>query len=340
VPVRVAVLGSGSWGTTLGCLLAEQGVACTLWGHRPRDIEEIERRRENVRFLPGVALPDQLRLTADSATALRGVDVVVLAVPMRSLLDNLRAVRPDIPSGATLVSGIKGLDPVTGARVSETLAAQLGVTAAERFCVISGPNLARELAAHEPATTVVASHRADLAQAMQRLFTTPWLRVYTSDDVAGVELAGAIKNVIAICAGMVDGLRYGFNTRAAVMTRGLAEITRLGLAAGANPLTFAGLAGVGDLIATCSSAQSRNHYVGEQLAQGRTLDEIRAHMVMVAEGIDTARGALALARRCGVEMPIVELMNEVLFHELSVADATRRLMDREPVHELRGFARG
>ena len=336
---RIAIVGSGSWGTTLAVLIAETGGRCALWVHHREAAQEMRRRRENTRFLPGVPLPDRLRITADPAEALDGADVLVLAVPMRRIPENLAAVGSHVPDAAVIVSGIKGLDPETGERVSEVLARLLDWNVAERFAVISGPNLAREVAAHQPSTTVVASQDGCLSRRVQRLFSAPWFRPYTNDDVAGVELAGALKNVIGIGAGMVDGLRYGHNAKAALMTRGLAEMSRLGVAAGANPLTFGGLAGVGDLIATCNSAQSRNHYIGEQLARGRSLEDILSHMVMVAEGIDTARGAQALARRLGVEMPIVELMNAVLFNALSPVEAGERLMAREAGHELRGIDR-
>ena len=263
--------------------------------------------------------------------------MVVLAVPMRRLAENLNHVDRWLPSSAILVSGIKGLDPESGARVSEAMSQLVGGDLTERFAVVSGPNFAREIAAREPAATVVASAEPEVAQTVQRALRAPWFRAYTSDDVIGVELAGSLKNVIAIGAGMADGLRASQNAKAVLMTRGLAELTRLGVAAGANPLTFSGLAGVGDLIATCNSAKSRNHFVGSQLAQGRPLDEITAQMVMVAEGVEASRGALRLARRLRVEMPIVELMNVVLFEGLPVSEAGERLMAREPSHELWGL---
>ena len=298
------------------------------------------RRRENTRFLPGIPLPDTLTITHDASRALEGAEVVVLAVPMRRLAENLERLEHSLPPSAILVSGIKGLDPLTGARVSEALGKLVGSGLTERFAVVSGPNLAREIAAREPSATVVASTTPAVARTVQRALGAPWFRAYTSDDVIGVELAGALKNVIGIGAGMADGLRYGQNAKAVFMTRGLAEMTRLGVAAGANPLTFSGLAGVGDLIATGNSAKSRNHYVGDQLAQGRSLDEITAQMVMVAEGVEAAPGALQLANRLQVEMPIIELMNDVLFNGLSVAEAGDRLMSREASHELRGLAGG
>lgn len=332
------MIGSGSWGTTLAALMTEVGGNCVLWAHDPEEADTMARRRENVRFLPGIPLPDRLTITNEISVALDGAEVVVLAVPMQHLGTNIAHLSDHLPASATLVSGIKGLDPESGARVSEALMQLIGGNLMERFAVVSGPNLAREIAAHEPSTTVVASLVPDVARTVQRAISAPWFRAYTSDDVVGVELAGALKNVVAIGAGMADGLRYGQNAKAALMTRGLAEITRLGIAAGANPMTFSGLAGVGDLIATCNSARSRNHHVGNQLAQGRSLDEITKQMVMVAEGVTAARGARQLANRFQVEMPIVELMNDVLFDRMSVAEAGELLMARELSHELWGIA--
>lgn len=334
---RVTVIGSGSWGTTLAALVADVGGACVLWVHDPIEADAMARRRENTRFLPGIPLPDTLTITHDAAVALDGVEVVVLAVPMQRLAENLERLGRWLPPSAILVSGIKGLDPPSGARVSEAMAELVGGDLTDRFAVVSGPNFAREIAAREPAATVVASADPEVARTVQRALRAPWFRAYTSDDVIGVELAGSLKNVIAIGAGMADGLRASQNGKAVLMTRGLAEMTRLGVAAGANPLTFSGLAGVGDLIATCSSARSRNHFVGSQLAQGRPLDEITAQMVMVAEGVEASRGALRLAQRLRVEMPIVELMNVVLFEGMPVSEAGERLMAREPSHELWGI---
>ena len=259
-----------------------------------------------------------------------------MAIPMQHLETNWEVVGNVINPAATILSGIKGLNPVSGERVSEAVARLTDPTITNRLAVLSGPNLAREIASGEPATAVIAAAQASLAQAIQARLRTPEFRTYASDDVIGVELAGALKNVIAIGAGMADGLRFGNNAKSALMTRGLAEITRLGVAAGANVLTFGGLAGMGDLIATCASSHSRNHYVGHQLAEGRSLNEIQSRMVMVAEGVNTSRGALILARNLNVEMPIVELINQTLFHKLPVAEAGQILMDRELSHELRG----
>ena len=334
---KVAVVGSGSWGTTLAILLTQAGQCCALWVRDPDEAHDMAARRENVRFLPGVTLPDTLEISHHAAAVLRDADLVLVTVPMRQLHDNWQAVDGHIEPHAAIVSGIKGLDPRTGRRVSELVAGWAGDQILDRLAVLSGPNLAREIAAGEPATAVVAARIPEVARTVQQRLSAPTFRTYISDDVIGIELAGAVKNVIAIGAGVADGLRFGDNAKAALMTRGLAEMTRLGLTAGADALTFAGLAGMGDLIATCASPHSRNHYVGQELAAGRTLDDIQSRMVMVAEGVDTSRGALALARRLGVEMPIVELINQALFDGLPVAEAGRVLMARELSHELRGI---
>ena len=334
---KTAVVGSGSWGTTLAVLVAEAHGNCALWVHDPIEARDMAARRENVRFLPGVTLPNAVQIEDDPATVLQGADLVLITVPMRSLRENWDLIGHLIEPHAVIVSGIKGLDPTTGRRVSEFVAEWAGNQIMDRLAVLSGPNLAREIAAGEPATAVIAARKPDVARTVQQRLSAPTFRTYASDDVIGIELAGAIKNVIAIGAGVADGLRFGDNAKAALMTRGLAEMTRLGLTAGADALTFAGLAGMGDLIATCASPHSRNHYVGQELAAGRTLDDIQSRMVMVAEGVETSRGALALARRLGVEMPIVELINRALFDGLPVAEAGQVLMARELSHELRGL---
>lgn len=334
---KVAVIGSGSWGTTLAIVVAQTQGACSLWMHNYDEARETAARRENSRFLPGVTLPSTVQIEHDVETVLAEADLVIVAVPMRRLEENWQEIAGAIDARAIVVSGIKGLKPQSGERVSEVLARISGPEVLDRVTVLSGPNLAREIVAGEPATSVVAATSPMLAAQVQARLRSPTFRTYVSGDVVGVELAGALKNVIAIGAGMADGLRFGDNAKAALMTRGLAEITRLGVAAGADPLTFAGLAGMGDLVATCASTHSRNHYVGKALAEGRSLEEIQSHMVMVAEGVDTARGALVISTRLGIEMPIIELMNQVLFAGMPVAEAGETLMARELSHELRGL---
>ncbi len=336
---RVAVIGSGSWGTTLAIFLAERGTRCSLWVHREADAQRMLADRENMRFLPDFKLPENLHITTSAAEAVSGPDFVLLVVPMRTLAENLAEIGDLLPDQAILVSGVKGLDVRTGKRVSQIVKESLGGRPTGGFATISGPNLALEVAAREPTMTVVASSDGHVAQRVQRVFTAPWFRSYTSDDVVGVELAGSLKNIVALGAGMSDGLGFGSNARASLMTRGLAEITRLGVVAGADPLTFGGLAGIGDLVATCNSSRSRNHHVGYELALGRALDEITADMSMVAEGVDTTRGALILAGTLGVEMPITEGINDVLSGRLSVEDGVKQLMSRPAGHELKGISR-
>lgn len=333
----IAILGSGGWGTTLAVLLDEAGHQCRLWVRRPDEALDIERLRQNSRFLPGIPLPNSLRITSDPAEALDRATLAFIVVPMHSLAENLRTLGPHLPPDAIIVSGVKGIAAGTGQRVSEIAAAELGPDILDRWVALSGPNIGREVAAREATTTVIAGPDRAITERVQRIFTLPWFRAYTSDDLIGVELAGALKNIVAIGAGMVDGLHLGHNAHAALLTRGLAEMTRLGIAAGANPLTFSGLAGIGDLVATCGSAQSRNHYVGVQLAQGRSLSEITGHMENVAEGIETTRGARVLARSLDVELPIAETMHEVLFAGMPVSAGIQRLMSREQGPELRGI---
>lgn len=334
----VAVIGSGSWGTTLAVLLAERGIDTRLWVHRATDAESMIADRENARFLPGIGFPTDLSVTADAAQAIAGAEIVLIVMPMRSLVENLVKIKGLLPERVVLVSGVKGLDIRTGKRVSQIVDETLGINAVRGFATMSGPNLAFEIAAKEPATTVIASSDGRVAERVQRIFTAPWFRSYTSSDVVGVELAGALKNIVALGAGMSDGLGFGSNAKASLMTRGLAEITRLGLAAGADPLTFGGLAGIGDLVATCGSTRSRNHYVGRELGLGRTLEDITAGMTMVAEGVDTTRGALVLAERLGVEMPITESINQVLYRGLSVEACVKQLMSRPAGRELQGIS--
>jgi len=337
VSETIAILGSGGWGTTLAVLLDEAGHHCRLWVRRPDEALDIERLRQNSRFLPGIPLPNSLRVTSDPAGALDGATLAFIIVPMRSLAENLRTLEPHLPHDAVIVSGVKGIAADTGQRVSEIAAAELGPDILDRWVALSGPNIGREVAAREATTTVIAGPDRAITKRVQQIFTLPWFRAYTSDDLIGVELAGAIKNIVAIGAGMVDGLHLGQNAHAALLTRGLAEMTRLGMAAGANPLTFGGLAGIGDLVATCGSAQSRNHYVGVQLAQGHSLSEITGHMENVAEGIETTRGARVLARSLHVELPIAETMHEVLFAGMPVSTGIQRLMSRQQGPELRGI---
>lgn len=336
----IAVLGSGGWGTTLATVLDDCGHNCRLWAHRPDEALVIAQSRKNSRFLPGITLSDSLQITSDPATALANASVAFIVVPMKSLSENLRAIAPYLPSDTILVSGTKGLSALTGERVSEIATSILGANVIDRWVALSGPNISLEIAHREPTTTVVAGSNEQATQRIQNLFSVPWFRAYTSNDLIGIEIAGGFKNIVAIGAGLADGLQLGHNARASLLTRGLAEMTRLGIHAGANPLTFSGLAGVGDLIATCFSSQSRNHYVGLQLAAGRMLPEIEEHMDTVAEGINTTRGALVLAGALEIELPIAETMSKILFDNMTVSRGIELLMSREQQYELKGIDSG
>jgi glycerol-3-phosphate dehydrogenase (NAD(P)+) len=329
----VAIVGTTTWGTTLGILVARQGVPATLLARSAEEARGLERHREHRRFLPGIPFPAALTVDHDAARVVSGAQLVILAVPSDRLRQNLRWVRDSINQGSVIVSATKGLELPQGRRMSQVLEEELPGHLHRGICVLSGPNLAKEVVQGKPASTVVAARDPDAAATAQATLMSATFRVYTSDDVTGVELGGALKNIIALGAGIGDGLGMGDNAKAAFITRGLAEITRLGIAAGANPLTLAGLAGLGDLIATCASPLSRNHYVGVQLAQGRSWPEIRESMENVAEGVNTTVAALTLAAGLGVEMPIAQATHRVLFDGLSPQEAVAELMGRPPRSE-------
>ncbi len=333
----IAVVGTGSWGTTLAIVLARGGLDTVLLARSEEVAQELRMARENRRFLPGVSFPAGLAVTAVPAEALAGRQVVLLVVPAQRMRENVASLRAHLPADAVVVSGAKGLELETCLRMSEVILAELGPTAAGRIAALSGPNLAREVADGLPTATVVAAPDERVAAFVQAKLKVPHVRLYTNGDLIGVELGGALKNIIALGAGICDGLGYGDNGKAAFLTRGLAEIARLGVAMGANPLTFAGLAGIGDLVATCASRLSRNRYVGEELGRGRSLAQIRANMTMVAEGVTTTVAARTLARRYGVEMPITEGLYRVLFEGVSPRDGVSELMMRDLKGELAGM---
>jgi glycerol-3-phosphate dehydrogenase (NAD(P)+) len=330
---KTAIVGTTSWGTTLGIVLARAGVDVQLLARTDEEAKSLESARVNRRFVPGASFPDRLHVVADPKSAFEDADVVMLVVPSRSLRDNARRFGSSIDPASTVVSATKGLELATGMRMSQVLAEEILHSTGVGICALSGPNLATEIAAGKPSSTVVASPNGEAAARIQSIFNSDVFRVYTNDDIIGVELCGALKNIVALGAGICDGLGVGDNAKAAFMTRGLAEITRLGMAAGAKPATFAGLAGMGDLIATCSSTLSRNHHVGEELAKGKSIADIRATMDNVAEGVDTTPPALELADRLGVEMPIALGLHDVMFGGLSVPDAIAGLMGRAPKPE-------
>ena len=327
---RVAVLGAGSWGTTFAKVLADAGRDVRLWARRAEVAAAINDGHTNPDYLPGITLPSLLTATADAAAALDGADAVALAVPSQTLRANLTGWRPLLPPGALLVSLAKGVELGTLSRMSEVVADVAGV-GRDQVAVLTGPNLAREIAAEEPTATVIACADHDRAVALQRACGTGYFRAYTETDVVGCEVGGANKNVIALACGMAAGMGFGDNTRASLITRGLAETARLGMALGADPLTFSGLAGLGDLVATCSSPLSRNRTFGERLGRGETLAQAEeANHGQVAEGVKSCSSICALGARHGVELPIADAVRRVCHEGLSVAEMGKELISRAP----------
>lgn len=326
---RATVLGSGAWGTALAMVLADKGLEVRLWSRRDEHAAQIEADRENTRYLPGARLPDALHATSDLAGALDGADLVLVVVPSHALRGVLADARASLPAGVPLVSATKGVENDSLMLMGEVFADVLGAGVARRLVHLSGPSFAREVAAGLPTAIVAASDDAQCALAVQRVFASDRLRVYTSDDAVGVEVGGALKNVIAIAAGACDGLGFGHNTRAALITRGLAEIGRLAQAKGGQPATLAGLAGMGDLVLTCTGELSRNRTVGFELGRGRTLADVLAGLGHVAEGVKTARSAHELAARLDVEMPITHEVFRVLYEDKPARRAVVDLMTRE-----------
>jgi glycerol-3-phosphate dehydrogenase (NAD(P)+) len=338
MPVRqVTVIGAGSWGTALAKLLSDKGCRVNLWAHRPAHVEEIRVNRENLTYLPGFKLNDNLRVTGDLAEAAAGSPVVLMVVPSHGFREVFRQLLPHLADDTYLVSAVKGIENDTLMTMDQVVADELGKLPTPprlHMAVLAGPSFAKEVAAGVPTAVAVAAANLDEARFCQELFNTDLFRVYTSTDLIGIELAGALKNPIAIGAGICDGLGYGTNTRAALITRGLAEITRLGVKMGAQPLTFAGLAGMGDLVLTCTGDLSRNRQVGLKLGRGRKIDEIVAEMEMVAEGVKTTKSAWNLARREGVEMPILEQVYRVIYEGMDCAEAVRILLSRSLKEEI------
>ncbi len=329
---RAAVLGAGSWGTTFAKVLADAGGRATLWARRPEIAAAITQSGMNPDYLPGLRLPPAVSATSDAVQALAGANLVVVAVPAQTLRANLAEWAGAIDPDATLVSLLKGIEVGTLKRMSEVIVEAAGI-APERVTVVSGPNLAAEIAAGQPTATVVAGIDPDRVLVVQSAIATPYFRPYTNDDVIGCELGGAIKNVIALAYGMAIGLGFGDNTRATLVTRGLAEMIRLGVVLGADPLTFAGLAGLGDLVATCSSPLSRNRTVGEHLGRGETLEQAQAATRYTAEGVKSCLAVRDLARRYGVEMPFTEQVERVCHERVDPRVAVTALMSRKPTSE-------
>src|SRR5437867_10458340 len=324
---RFAVLGAGTWGTALSIHLGGGGHEVRLWGHDPERTRQLARRRENVAYLPGFVLPDSVTIYEHPADALEGATTAVLAIPSHAVRALLEECAAGFPAGTSLLIATKGIEVGTLSLMTEVAAEALGL-AADRMAVLSGPSFALEVARGFPTAVVVASASAPLAAELQAKISSESLRLYTNEDPAGVQLAGALKNVVAIAAGVITGLGLGTNSVAALLTRGLAEMQRLGIALGARPSTFAGLAGLGDLILTATGELSRNRRVGVELGRGRSLQEILAGMTTVAEGVRTADAAARLAARESVEMPIVDQVRRVLYDGVPPREAIAELMTR------------
>lgn len=329
--MNVAIVGAGGWGTALACILASKNNSALLWAHNPIVVDEINTHHTNAAYLPGVHIPKTIVATHDVAELARA-DAIVLTIPTQYIRSAVAAHNLPL-QGKIVISGSKGIEQNTLLRVSEILW-EIAEVHRDSFVALTGPSHAEEVANGVPTTVVAASSNADVAHRVQNIFSTPTFRVYSSRDVVGAELGGALKNVIAISAGIIDGLAFGDNTKAALMTRGLVEITRLGVAMGAEPLTFSGLSGLGDLIVTCMSRHSRNRWVGEQIGRGKKLECILSETKKVAEGVTTTVSARALSQKYGVEMPIVEQVYNVLFEGKDPREAIQTLMVRESKPEL------
>ncbi|MDQ6418248.1 NAD(P)H-dependent glycerol-3-phosphate dehydrogenase [Paenibacillus sp. LHD-117] len=330
---KAAVLVAGSWGTALASVLANNGFRVSLWTRNPEQADEINKTRHNAKFLPGSELPANLTATTDMASALEGAELALFVAPSGAMRQVARQAAPHLSKGTLCVHATKGFETDTLKRMSDVLSEELSRPRSS-IVVLSGPSHAEEVIRKQPTTVVVAAEESEKAEQAQDAFMNNAFRVYTNVDVVGVEVAGAIKNIIALGAGLSDGLQFGDNAKAALLTRGLAEIGRLGAAMGANPLTFAGLAGVGDLVVTCTSKHSRNWRAGSMLADGTPLEEVLQRMGMVVEGVRTTRAAYELSKQYDVEMPITAQLYEVLFQGKSPKDAVGQLMGRLKTHEI------
>ncbi len=333
---KVAIIGTTTWGLTLGVALAVKRAEVRLWARTEEEAARLLNAEFPSESFTGISLPRKLVITSSLEEALAGAKAVIMAVPSQSMRANIKAVAPHLDSSMLVVNAAKGLELETNLRMSQVIAQEIPPDFHPNICVLSGPNLSQEILRDLPAATVVAAHSEAVARKAQKLLNTPNLCIYTNTDVIGVELGGALKNIIALGAGIVDGLGYGDNAKSAFLTRGLTEITALGMALGANPLTFSGLTGLGDLVATCSSNLSRNHHLGVELTKERPLKEITESMTGVAEGVTTTLVAYNLAQQLGLEMPITEKIYRVLYEGLSPKQAALELMEANVKHELAG----
>lgn len=325
---NISIIGDGGMGTVLSVLLCEKGIAARIWGHDREQLAEIERDRENKKFLPGYKLSKELAFEPDDGRIMAGADLIVSAVPCQFIRRVWNRLKDHVPSDVPIVSVAKGIENDTLLRPTQIVAEILGLSDDNRLAVLSGPTIADELARKLPATACAAAREKGLARHIQRTFSMPWFRVYTNTDLVGVELAGAMKNIIAIAAGIIDGVGAGDNAKAALLTRGLTEISRLGITMGAVPQTFAGLTGLGDLVTTCISPTGRNRSFGERIGKGQTAEQAQGATASVVEGVATCKSVVALAEQYGVEMPITQAVYEVLFEHKPVQTAIADLMQR------------
>ncbi len=331
--MNITVLGAGSWGTTLAILLAEKGYAVTLWSHNPEKAARLAADRENKEYLPNAPFPQSLSISSDILDASGGKEIIVVATPAQKVRETLNKLS-SLPLSETIIVNVsKGIEISTGYRMSEVTKDALPQLSHRQIAALYGPSHAEEVVEKHPTAVVASSLDEQTAEKVQEAFFTPMFRVYVNTDLIGVEVAGSVKNIMALAAGAVDGIGYGDNAKAALITRGLAELSRLGLKLGANPMTFAGLAGIGDLVVTCNSRHSRNRYVGEQIGKGRTLDDVLQEVKMVTEGVYTTKAVVELARKLNVEMPITQGIYDVLFNHKSPKEAVMDLMTRIPKYE-------
>jgi glycerol-3-phosphate dehydrogenase (NAD(P)+) len=335
---RIAVLGAGSWGTALAMVLADNGHEVRLWGHNPVQIDEINQQHTNKKYLPEITLPATIAGYSSLQEALNGIKIVILAVPTKAIREVIRKMSETKPEPLLIVHVSKGIEPDSLLRISEMIKEETPEEMLESIIVLSGPSHAEEVSLRHPTTVTVSSENMEAAERIQDLFINNNFRVYTNPDIIGVEIGGALKNIIALAAGLSDGLGYGDNAKAALITRGLAEIARLGVKMGASPLTFSGLTGIGDLIVTCTSVHSRNWRAGNLLGKGQNLDEVLENMGMVVEGVRTTKAAYQLAEKYEVNMPITNALYNILFNGVNPKDAVDNLMSRQKTHEMEDLA--
>lgn len=334
---RCTVIGAGSWGTALAIVLADNGHEVRLWGHREDQINEINSRHTNEKYLPEVELPTSIVGYFDLKAAIKDIDTIILAVPTKAIREVLRNLVSLLTDKVLICHVSKGIEPDTLKRISEMIMEEVPGYLLKDIVVLSGPSHAEEVSRRQPTTVTASSTNIKAAEEIQDLFINQHFRVYTNPDIIGVEIGGALKNIIALGAGISDGLGFGDNAKAALITRGLAEISRLGMKMGANPLTFAGLAGIGDLIVTCTSVHSRNWRAGNLLGKGHNLDEVLKNMGMVVEGVRTTKAAYQLAKKENIDMPITNAIYDILFNNCPPKDAVDGLMGRVKTHEMENF---